>query len=172
MTERWLPIEGFEGIYEVSDLGRVRRVFTRKATKYKAGHILTPTRHRSGYRKVILSNAPAKSQRTMHAIVARAFLGPRPDGCDINHKNGNKTDNRADNLEYISRMGNIHHAMNVLGHSNAGERHGQATLTKEKVVAIRSLRERGKTLSEIANQFGICFQTVSCIARRKSWKHV
>jgi hypothetical protein len=161
--ERWLPIKQFEGVYEVSDQGRIRRIST--------GRILRDQRQSVGYRKVTLSNVPVIQQRTVHSLVAEAFIGLRH-GLNVNHKNGNKADNRASNLEYITQYENIHHSMRVLGCSNAGSKHGLSTLTEEDVIAIRKRRAAGAKLDDIAAEFNCSFQHVSDIARKKRWTHI
>lgn len=91
-VEAWLPVVGYEGIYEVSDLGRVRS--QRRVLK---GHDVY------GYTHVSLG----QRQVSVHRLVAAAFFGPPPfDGAEVDHKNGRRADNRPGNLEYVSRAEN------------------------------------------------------------------
>lgn len=89
--EEWRPIVGYEGRYEVSNLGRVKSLLR--------GIILRATRHHSnGYLYVGVSKTNTKT--TIHSLVAAAFTGERPEGLVIRHLNGEQLDNRAENLTY------------------------------------------------------------------------
>lgn len=95
--ERWRPVVGWEGWYEVSSLGNVRRV--RPAMGTSTG-LLHPTRHTNGSLCAYLCRERRGRQVMIHAIVAAAFLGPRPAHHRIAWRNGDHADNRADNLYY------------------------------------------------------------------------
>ena len=119
MKEEWKTIKGFER-YEVSNLGRVKRKATdttgmsasaaKKAAKEK---ILKPQKHKQGYQLITLyKETPRgvpneKKIYTVHALVAEAFLGERPDGLVINHKDNNHSNNKVDNLEYCTHDYNM-----------------------------------------------------------------
>lgn len=98
--EHWLPIPETEGHYEASNLGRVRslsRVVTSpRGTRSIKGRILHPSRTRQGY----VSLPICGKRRFVHALVLAAFVGPRPPGMVTRHLNGNKVDNRPENLAY------------------------------------------------------------------------
>lgn len=100
--EIWKTIVGYKHQYEVSNLGRVRRIET--------GHIIAiQDDWYSGYKKVRLSKKGKAKTMKSAPLVARAFLGFRGDR-EINHKDLNKANNQADNLEYTDRVGNMRHA--------------------------------------------------------------
>jgi len=103
--EIWKPVVGFENIYSVSNFGRVRREKTLR--------ILKPNLWRNTYPSVLLSNKSIHKKYRIHVIVTRAFLGQRPKGTGVNHKDGVKTNNRLENLEYISPSENSRHAVNL-----------------------------------------------------------
>jgi len=114
MRERWRAIVGFEGLYEVSDRGRVRSLdreypqLSRWGTIYikkQKGKILRPGVASNGYWTVALGRGKT---RTVHSLVAEAFIGPRPNGCEVRHKNDIRTDSRLCNLEYGTRTDNIY----------------------------------------------------------------
>lgn len=95
------PVRGFEGRYEVSDVGAVFSLRTGRAMKMK----LT----RRGYASVSLTDAHGKQyHRSVHALVAEAFIGPRPYGVQVNHIDHDKLNNAAENLEYVTPIGNSH----------------------------------------------------------------
>ena len=92
--------------YEVSNLGRVRVAHTRL--------VLKPKKHRDGYLEVTLSYKGLKKYRKIHALVATAFVEGWREGLEVNHKNGVKSDNRAENLEWVTSSENKQHARDVL----------------------------------------------------------
>lgn len=100
--ERWKPVIGYEGIYEVSNYGNVRNV--------TSGHVLLQTNTTTGYRKVELYKNGRKNLR-VHRLVASAFINNTYGKPYINHKNGNKTDNRVENLEWCTQKENVNHAI-------------------------------------------------------------
>jgi len=120
--ENWKPITGYEGFYEVSDLGRVRRVsgYVNSGLKhntkvYRKGGVLKPHIKRNGYLTVDLSKAYEVKTVSVHRLVATAFC-EKPNGKEyVNHKNSIRTDNRATNLEWVTASENTLHAAK-LGH--------------------------------------------------------
>lgn len=111
MEETWKPIEGYEGLYEVSSLGRIRRLKFVNTHGYQDKITILKLQHRkNGYMQVILHDKERSSECLVHRLVARAFL-PRVDGKEfVNHKDGNKANNRVDNLEWCTRSENMLHA--------------------------------------------------------------
>lgn len=103
MQEIWKDIEGYEGCYQVSNLGRV------KSLKFGKEKILTPTINSRGYYHTCLRKDGRSVTVYIHRIVAKAFL-PNPDNLPlINHKDEDKTNNRVDNLEWCSVYYNLHY---------------------------------------------------------------
>jgi len=169
MSEEWRDVVGYEGIYEVSDQGQVRRISTVGGAR--AGYVLNPDPN-ARYLHVTLSYLQEKENRTIHSLVAEAFLGSPPGGYQVNHKNGEKHDNRVENLEWVTASQNHHHARWVLGRL-LGENHPQSKLTKDDVRSIRRLYASGDFIQqELAERFGIDRTTVSDITRHKHWRHV
>lgn len=107
-SEEWRPVAGHEGIYSVSNLGRVRS--DRRAGNTYAGKILACPIRAGSYRYVTLGGTPARNP-LVHRLIASAFLGPVPVGKQVNHIDGIKTNNRATNLEYVTPRENMQHAM-------------------------------------------------------------
>ena len=112
--EEWRPVVGYEGLYEVSDQGRVRSLIS--------GRILRPaTRRLSGHKHVMLCRPSQVG--LVHQLVAAAFLGPRPDGAETRHLNGDSGDNRAANLQYGTRSENTEDSKRHGTHFHAGLTH-------------------------------------------------
>lgn len=109
--ETWKPVVGYEGLYEVSDQGRVRRIpamiETVRGPRPTPGRILKLGEHRDGYKKVVLSKSHRTRTWNVHRLVARAFLGPCPDDLVVCHINGNPSDNRPSNLRYGTASENV-----------------------------------------------------------------
>lgn len=105
MTENWKDVPGYEGLYEVSDIGRVLSKRTNQPLK--------PNIMNHGYACVHLYSGGKQTRvvKTIHQLVAQAFI-PNPQGHrEVNHKNFLKRDNRVDNLEWVSRKENVQHAL-------------------------------------------------------------
>lgn len=113
MNERWRPVVGFEGLYEVSDLGRVRSLdrtvwcegpVKGRYPSFKKGRVLRPGPMASGHLSVVLGREAGS--KTIHSLVATAFIGPCPAGLEVRHLDGNPANNKLGNLEYSTRSRN------------------------------------------------------------------
>lgn len=118
--ERWIAV--YNGFYEVSDHGQVRRRIGGKGAR--AGLILKLSIASTGYPVVTLCVDGKRRVTHVHALVASAFLGDRGDGLMVNHKDGDKTNNHISNLEYVTRAENMQHAARI-GLLPSGDRHWQ-----------------------------------------------
>ncbi len=171
LDEEWLPIVGHEGWYEVSNFGRIKRV-TPGGSSY-VGRLLKPSKHRDGYIKVLLSQDGVERHYQRHCLVARAFIGPRPDGMQINHKNGDKTCNHVDNLEYVTPGENLKHAFRIGLMDERGEKNPGSKLTETDIREIRLLLAAGVlTQKEIGDIYGVVGSNISQINTGKTWAHV
>ena len=118
MEEIWKDIKGYEDLYQISNLGRIRS--KDRATRngrcnhcIKKGKILKPTLNQYGYLKVLLWKDKKSKLFTIHRLVAMAFLNKEEDKNEINHIDGNKKNNCVDNLEWVDRRGNMRHAVKM-----------------------------------------------------------
>lgn len=127
-SEEWRPVVGWEGRYEVSNLGRVKSLFARG--KPNGGELILKARvtRKRDYLHVHLGHG-AGSTIQVHTIVATAFVGPRPTPkAEVNHKDGVKINCRSGNLEWTTRSGNTIHAYRLgLIRVATGDRHGSRT---------------------------------------------
>ena len=174
VTEVWRPIVGWEEVYDVSSWGRVRR--RKAAPGTSAGLVLNPVIGNRGYRVTTLYDRARRETRTVHSLVAAAFLGPRPCMAEVNHVDHDRTNNRVNNLEYVSRQQNHDHAKRagrLKGGGAKGERSHRAKLTSEDVVWIRQAYPTGQfTMQHVATRLGITKQAVCRIIHRQTWKHL
>lgn len=128
--------------------------------------MLRPLVINSGYATVNLRRDNKPGNRfTVHKLVTLSFLGPVPEGMVTNHKNGIKTDNRLENLEFCSQSENMVHAI----------RSGlipKCKLSEEDVLEIREKFAKGVRVSTLAVRYGISREYVYIIVKRKAWGHV
>jgi len=166
-AERWLPVVGYEGWYEVSNLGRVKRV--RPGRRTRVGKILKPGRNSSGYGSVCLYVNGVRRSRPVHILAATAFIGPYPAGKEVNHKDGIKANCHIENLEYVTQSENSLHAYALGLHKPCrGEDSGCAKLTEEDVHNVRR-RSKEETQRSIAESLGVKRASISKIVTGRSW---
>ena len=183
MIEIWKPISEFENFYEVSSSGKIKslaRTIIRKdgkPLKIKE-KILKAVANKGGYPNVILYKPGKYCWSTVHALVARAFLhhqGMDIGGCKnqigVNHKDGDKTNNHVENLEYITNADNVIHARKHGLLCVQGSKNGRAKLSENDVGPIKNLYSKGATQQELAQKFGVCQTTISKIICGTTWKH-
>jgi hypothetical protein len=162
--ERWAVIGDFPE-YEVSDRGRVRRRVVRHRTP--AGRLLKlQVRASDGRVFVRLQGTPKAKTRRVHRLVAAAFLGPCPDGFQVNHRDGNPQNNTVANLEWATRDENMAHAV-ANGLMRSGEMHGLARLSDEDVATIRRRCATGERQWAVGADYGITQGQVSNLVRMK-----
>lgn len=122
--ERWLPIDGYEGVYEVSDQGRVRSLDrVTHDGKHLRGQILAPFRMPSGHIRYGLGRYGKSRTVKAHRLVLIAFVGPPPEGMEALHRNGNPADNRLENLRWGTKSENAHDAVRHGSHPEARKTH-------------------------------------------------
>jgi NUMOD4 motif/HNH endonuclease len=174
MSEEWRPVPGFEGLYEVSDQGRVKSLpkiangahgCVRHLPERIIKGSLVKASDRYHRRMVYLTDG---KQHYVHHLVLLAFKGPCPPELERRHLNGNPLDNRLSNLEYSTHQDNMD---DKYDHGTAlfGEKNHQAKLTTKDILEIR---DTPGTQEEIATIYGISQRAVGLIKSRKRWRHV
>lgn len=179
MIERWKAIIGFEGLYEVSELGKVKRLAYSKKSKLGnlfpvSEHILKPAKDGKGYLGVTLFKNGTPFRKKVHRLVAEAFVSNPFLLPQINHIDGDKTNNNVGNLEWCDNRHNIRHAYALgLLEPKRGEKNASHKLTQEAVDFIKSVYEP-RTIrlgaQALARAFGVDRHTIERIARGDSWK--
>lgn len=196
-TEEWRPVVGWEGRYEVSNLGRVKTPNYRGSGRERLFCPVAADGH--GYVHVHLR----RPQRSVyiHVLVALAFLGPRPDGHGVNHIDGVKRNCRVINLEWVTPFENTRHAVRTglvatgarngsytnpkrrpYGDRNGSRLHPESRMRGAEVyaakltdAAVRTIKQRlasGEYQKDIARDFGVWQSAISAIAVGKTWRHV
>lgn len=161
MTEKWLPVVGHEGRYEVSDLGRVR-------SKRK---VLAHQFCWKGYPRVHLSASGKRQTLKIHRLVLTAFVGACPKGMEACHNDGVRTNVSLSNLRWDTPSNNqkdkIFH-----GTCLSGDMIACAKLCGKDVIRIRESYLFGATQKDLADSYGVSQVTISKAIRRKTWRHV
>ena len=158
-------------LYYAGDDGSL---WTRRRPHYGTGTArkMAPAVTKDGYLRTSISEGGKAKPILAHRLIALAFLGPCPDGYTVNHKNGIKTDNRPDNLEYVTLSDNVRHA-----HANnmmpRGMQRSRAKLDDDKVRDIRRRYAEGSAgMRPLAREYGVHSSVINCVVQRRTWKHV
>lgn len=175
VKEIWRDIEGFEGHYQVSNLGRVRsldRIITDTTSGYSRsrvfkGSILNPIIRKNGYCSVVLSD---RKSYLIHRLVLLSFIGKDNSKVFVNHKNGIKEDNRLVNLEWATRKQNMNHAFNT-GLAHSGDKCYNSKLTNEDVREML-LNNENLSMNQLASKYNITYSSVYKIVKRHTWKRI
>lgn len=163
MKETWKPVVGFEGLYEVSDLGRVRN---------RRGRVLKPhCRKEDGYYSLPLSCVGKVKRAYLHRVVAEAFKGAAPPGHEVAHDDGDKARNVPDNLIWKTRQENIEDNRR-LGALLKGEAHGMHIFTEQTVRLARELKAAQTPERKIAAQCGVSRWALRDMLQGRTWGHV
>ena len=176
MTEEWKDIEGYDGFFQVSNLGRVKSAGGQRGTCYRKERIRSLSIAKDGYVKVRLQCDDKDKTVKVHRLVAEAFI-PNPEGKDtVNHIDGDKTNNSVDNLEWIDRSEQMYHAYKLgLKESRVGSNNSNAKLTDEQVREIRRLYvpqsvEYGTVA--LGKKYGVSNRVIGLIVRGRAYKNV
>lgn len=157
--EIWKDVVGFEELYQVSSLGRI------KSFKKKNEKILKPYLDKNGYTNIGFCRKTRSKRYLLHRIVAIAFI-PNPDNLpQVNHKDGNKQNNAKNNLEWSTPSENTQHSYDT-GLKPKGSKHHNAKLTENQVLEIRESKSLHRDLAE---KYKVSSGLISNIKNRKKW---
>lgn len=174
-VEIWKDVIGFEGIYQVSNLGRVKSLKrTKKDTIGRVREypeiVLKQMLSEKGYLQVNLYILSRNVPQRVARVVAQSFI-PNPENkSQVNHINGIKTDNRVENLEWNTSLENIRHSIvNNIKKTARGEQSGASKFKDED---IRYIRESNKIKYHLAKEYNVCITTITNIKNKITWKHI
>lgn len=187
--ENWKDVAGYEGLYRVSDMGRVKSLERIVFKKMYGGGVHPYTRKarfrkfdisEDGYCTVELSKNTDKNKFKVHRIVAFTFL-PVAQGKDfVNHIDNDPLNNRVSNLEWCTSAENVNHSVKQGRHAGienipesmrrmVGSKNFSSKLTEDQVIQIRSMKMPQR---QIAKMFGVSKTAIKFVQQRKSWTHV
>jgi hypothetical protein len=164
--EYFKDVYGYEGLYKVSNFGRVESL----PKSGKDGIILKSIKHSDGYGCCRLYKNKKFKSKKIHRLVMAAFRGPSD--LEVNHINGIKSDNNLCNLEYCTTSQNIKHNFKIGLKSHKGEKNNFSKLTDLKVKRIRDLLKSNMSDKEIGLLFDVHTSTINLIRNKKTWNHV
>jgi hypothetical protein len=164
MEEYWKVVEECPS-YLISNMGNVKNIKELKTLKVY---------NRKGYTRIDLYDRRIKKplKRSVHRLVAEAFIPNPLNKPQVNHIDGDKKNNRVENLEWCTASENIKHAFKE-GLSLKGEDRHNSKMTEEKVILLREMYDSGEfLLKELAEEFNISISVAWRIAKRNTWKHI
>lgn len=173
--EIWKDIVDYEGLYQISNLSRIRSLDRRinhknNHTIIRKGKVIKPVLGNRGYLKFLLSKDNKQKAQLLHRIVAQYFI-PNPENkSEVNHIDGDKTNCRIENLEWVTPSENSIHGF-ALDLKPRGENHFKTKLTNEQVKEIK-FGHIGLNQAEIAKLYDVKPNTISQIKTGRKWKHI
>jgi len=171
MVERWIACPDFEGIYEVSSFGRVKRIAP-GAGRAKVGAILATARNKKGYHYLNLCRDGRMQTTYVHVLVCRAFHGAKPSALhQAAHADDDKDNNRVENLRWATGLEN-HADRRRNGRILVGARISRTKLNEMVIPEIRGCIAKGESIGSIARRFGVEAGTIGAIRSGRTWAHV
>lgn len=166
MEEKFVPIKGYEELYEISNLGRVKQAGMH-------GKIMKLQLKSTGYVNIKLCRPKNHKYYRVHRLVAENFIDNPENKPHVNHIDGNKENNSVNNLEWVTPLENIRHAhANGYYENIIGEKQWGAKLNEGKVREMRKRKEQGESAESLSQYFNVNQTHVYSICNRKKWKWV
>jgi len=172
MQERWKNVKDFEPYYQVSNLGQVRRIDNPKYKSQK-NYIIKQQTDKNGYVSVLLSVDGFHKRKLAHRLVAEVFISNPDKKPVVDHKDFDKSNNNAKNLDWVTQSENCQRAIKAGRYpNNKGEKHGMSKLKEEDVRQIKKELKCGNGICYIALKYGVSDQTIYDINKGRRWKHL
>lgn len=173
MDEEWRDIQGYEGLYQVSNLGRVKRVAGSPTCPVE--RFLKGMAHNCGAWCVKLSRENTPQHALIHRLVLDAFIGPCPAGHTAHHNDGNLINNRLTNLGYITFSETLNQGY-ADGERAIWDRKGEvnprAKMTEAMAVEIKRRLMLGESPTDIAAEFSVTRMSIYDIRYKRSWSYL
>lgn len=173
-TEVWKDIPGYEGFYQASNLGNIRSLPRlvggrwRGLLKRQPGRVMNGGLYSNGYCLVVLSIDGKHVTTSKHILVAKTFIPNTENKRCVNHKNSIRTDNRVENLEWVTHKENTHHGISKGRINLRGEDSPGAKLTWKQVNEIRALSGKLSDIA-LAKQYNISKSSIYYIKKGINW---
>lgn len=165
MDEIWKDVPDYEDFYQASNLGRVRRI--QYGPRGHRAPFLKPQKNPvTKYHSVSLSLNGRHKRHNLHSLIARTFLGECEDGMEINHIDGDRSNNAVSNLEYVTHSYNNLHAYRTLGRKVGMPN----KINREQACEIRILAAQGVSYSALSERFGITPNSIKSVVKFITWK--
>ena len=180
-SARWRRVKGYEGIYEISFSGEVKSIARERHCGHKGSRpqmmkerILTQSVDRLGYTRVKLSKNGRSDLKYLHRLIAEAFIENDQNYKEVNHIDGDKSNNSVSNLEWTTRSANMKHAFSLgLKNPVTGERNNKSKLTEREVREIRKLFNHDKyTQAKLSEIYNVSIANINYIVNNKTWKEI
>ena len=161
--EIWMPVPNYEGLYEISNQGRF-------AALRKDGRFYRKLNDKTHYLSVSVKSIDGKPQKSfyIHTLVAHVFIQPRPDGLVVRHLDGNRYNNKVENLAYGTNSQNV--ADSVKHGIYKGSNNGRSIINESGAKAIKHLYANGITHKLLSESFGVTVQAIYAITSNRNWK--
>lgn len=177
--EVWVPVEGFEGCYEISNLGRLKSMPRLRRNRYGIccpvgganGKVIPGTSNKSSYVWFRLYGTDKARDVSAHCLVLESFVGPCPKGMQGCHNDGNPRNNCLDNLRWDTPKNNQKDRERH-GRTRRGHESGRAKLTEEDIPIIRHLKGGKRSMHKVGKLFGVDVATIRDIWIGRTWRHV
>lgn len=179
MIERWKPIRGYIGYYEISNKGTVKSLSRKIRSGFKYALVrvtkeilLKPYIGRDGYYYFLISKNGSKKHFAMHRLIATHFIPNPRKNREVDHIDRNRLNNEIKNLRWVTPKENINHARNSEGvrmMCSFGEKNPGSKLKEHEVLSIRSDSRKNK---DIADQYNVSRRLISFIKNKQRWTHL
>lgn len=174
--EIWKPVPGYEGLYEASNNGRIRSLdrsveCSDGSTRTYRGRVLRLGVRSDDRKTVVFSKNGLTKTCNIARTIAATFLGPCPEDREVNHIDGDRTNDGADNLEYVTALENTRHAMALGIFNTSGSAHGNAKLTESDIREMRRRSANGEAPIDMKDDYPVNMSTIRAIIRGDVWTH-